>query len=129
VSTSLAMTRELAGWARHRREHGYERRLSPVPFWMSKRLLCLPRASGKFVVHSAQSLCSLATRSRPARVAARLEQPHAPSLLGSELGLLDLRPISEAATEQEGSIMAWLTPTLVEICVGLEINGYLPAEF
>jgi coenzyme PQQ precursor peptide PqqA len=24
--------------------------------------------------------------------------------------------------------MAWTTPTLVEICVGLEINGYLPAE-
>jgi coenzyme PQQ precursor peptide PqqA len=26
-------------------------------------------------------------------------------------------------------VMAWTTPTLVEICVGLEINGYLPAEF
>jgi coenzyme PQQ precursor peptide PqqA len=25
--------------------------------------------------------------------------------------------------------MFWLTPTLVEICIGLEINGYLPAEF
>src|SRR4029077_1027300 len=25
--------------------------------------------------------------------------------------------------------MSWITPTLVEICVGLEINGYLPAEF
>jgi len=25
--------------------------------------------------------------------------------------------------------MAWTTPTIVEICVGLEINGYLPAEF
>jgi coenzyme PQQ precursor peptide PqqA len=24
--------------------------------------------------------------------------------------------------------MTWNTPTLVEICVGLEINGYLPAE-
>jgi coenzyme PQQ precursor peptide PqqA len=23
----------------------------------------------------------------------------------------------------------WTTPTLVEICIGLEINGYLPAEF
>jgi len=23
----------------------------------------------------------------------------------------------------------WSTPILVEICVGLEINGYLPAEF
>ena len=26
-------------------------------------------------------------------------------------------------------IMAWTTPVLVEICVGLEINGYLPPEF
>jgi len=25
--------------------------------------------------------------------------------------------------------MVWNTPTLVEICIGLEINGYLPAEF
>jgi len=24
--------------------------------------------------------------------------------------------------------MAWTTPTLVEICIGLEINGYLPIE-
>jgi len=24
--------------------------------------------------------------------------------------------------------MSWTTPALVEICVGLEINGYLPAE-
>jgi len=27
------------------------------------------------------------------------------------------------------STMAWTTPILVEICIGLEINGYLPAEF
>jgi len=25
--------------------------------------------------------------------------------------------------------MAWSTPTLVEVCIRLEINGYLPAEF
>ncbi|MBV1697758.1 MAG: pyrroloquinoline quinone precursor peptide PqqA [Hyphomicrobiales bacterium] len=29
----------------------------------------------------------------------------------------------------KGNAMAWTTPTLVEICIGLEINGYLPAEF
>jgi coenzyme PQQ precursor peptide PqqA len=29
---------------------------------------------------------------------------------------------------EERRPMAWTTPTLVEICVGLEINGYLPAE-
>jgi coenzyme PQQ precursor peptide PqqA len=31
--------------------------------------------------------------------------------------------------QTEETIMAWTTPTLVEICIGLEINGYLPAEF
>lgn len=25
--------------------------------------------------------------------------------------------------------LIWTTPTLVEICIGLEINGYLAAEF
>jgi coenzyme PQQ precursor peptide PqqA len=31
--------------------------------------------------------------------------------------------------ENAEETMAWTTPTLVEICIGLEINGYLPAEF
>ena len=30
---------------------------------------------------------------------------------------------------KEGTLMSWTTPTLVEVCIGLEINGYLPAEF
>jgi coenzyme PQQ precursor peptide PqqA len=30
---------------------------------------------------------------------------------------------------KEKTPMAWTTPILVEICIGLEINGYLPAEF
>jgi coenzyme PQQ precursor peptide PqqA len=34
-----------------------------------------------------------------------------------------------AGTKKLEEIMAWTTPTLVEICIGLEINGYLPAEF
>jgi coenzyme PQQ precursor peptide PqqA len=29
----------------------------------------------------------------------------------------------------EDPTMTWATPTLEEICIGLEINGYLPAEF
>jgi coenzyme PQQ precursor peptide PqqA len=24
--------------------------------------------------------------------------------------------------------MSWTTPVLIEICIGLEINGYLPAD-
>ena len=31
--------------------------------------------------------------------------------------------------ETEDKPMAWTTAVLVEICIGLEINGYLPAEF
>ncbi len=31
--------------------------------------------------------------------------------------------------QKRNTAMAWTTPTLVEICIGLEINGYLPAEF
>jgi coenzyme PQQ precursor peptide PqqA len=31
--------------------------------------------------------------------------------------------------ERRETRMYWTTPTLVEICIGLEINGYLPAEF
>ena len=31
--------------------------------------------------------------------------------------------------KREDKPMAWTTPVLVEICIGLEINGYLPAEF
>jgi hypothetical protein len=30
---------------------------------------------------------------------------------------------------EKGPTMALTTPTLLEICIGLEINGYLPAEF
>jgi coenzyme PQQ precursor peptide PqqA len=29
----------------------------------------------------------------------------------------------------KGNVMTWTTPILIEICLGLEINGYLPAEF
>jgi coenzyme PQQ precursor peptide PqqA len=35
---------------------------------------------------------------------------------------------SSARSSAEETTMAWTTPTLVEICIGLEINGYLPAE-
>ena len=31
--------------------------------------------------------------------------------------------------DEKRPTMIWTAPTLVEICIGLEINGYLPAEF
>jgi coenzyme PQQ precursor peptide PqqA len=37
--------------------------------------------------------------------------------------------IMQYNSKSEESLMVWTTPTLVEICIGLEINGYLPAEF
>jgi coenzyme PQQ precursor peptide PqqA len=43
---------------------------------------------------------------------------------------LSLRPKPPESSGRKGNTMAtWTTPTLVEICIGLEINGYLPAEF
>jgi coenzyme PQQ precursor peptide PqqA len=36
---------------------------------------------------------------------------------------------SASKERTKGNAMAWTTPILVEICIGLEINGYLPAEF
>jgi coenzyme PQQ precursor peptide PqqA len=30
--------------------------------------------------------------------------------------------------ETKETAMAWTTPVLEEICIGLEINGYLPIE-
>jgi coenzyme PQQ precursor peptide PqqA len=36
-------------------------------------------------------------------------------------------PVRDARDEENA--MAWTTPTLVEIRIGLEINGYLPGEF
>jgi coenzyme PQQ precursor peptide PqqA len=40
-----------------------------------------------------------------------------------------LRFIIGVTVPKGAHIMAWTTPVLVEICVGLEINGYLPPEF
>ncbi|MDQ0358755.1 coenzyme PQQ precursor peptide PqqA [Rhodoplanes tepidamans] len=30
--------------------------------------------------------------------------------------------------DRERTVMPWTTPVLIEICLGLEINGYLPPE-
>jgi len=35
----------------------------------------------------------------------------------------------ETNAPERKMIMVWTTPTIIEICIGLEINGYLPAEF
>jgi coenzyme PQQ precursor peptide PqqA len=40
-----------------------------------------------------------------------------------------LAPKGRTRPKFKEKTMAWTTPTLVEICIGLEINGYLPAEF
>jgi len=36
---------------------------------------------------------------------------------------------NDSRKTEDKPMMAWITPVLVEICIGLEINGYLPAEF
>ena len=47
--------------------------------------------------------------------------------LNAQLNLCLYRVLPKKLLTED--IMAWTTPTLVEICIGLEINGYLPAEF
>jgi coenzyme PQQ precursor peptide PqqA len=47
----------------------------------------------------------------------------------AEVGWLNDDIQAIASQDFMESTMAWTTPTLVEICIGLEINGYLPAEF
>jgi coenzyme PQQ precursor peptide PqqA len=41
---------------------------------------------------------------------------------------LTLRLGWRAVPQGKELIMAWTTPILIEICMSLEINGYLPAE-
>jgi coenzyme PQQ precursor peptide PqqA len=49
--------------------------------------------------------------------------------VGFTLLLFGARIHPGARQRERETTMAWTTPTLVEICIGLEINGYLPAEF
>src|SRR5262249_55193004 len=49
---------------------------------------------------------------------------HARRVLPS--GVMQFKLVQMKGTETR---IHWSTPTLVEICIGLEINGYLPAEF
>ena len=54
----------------------------------------------------------------------------ASAIPGSILANLHTLPYCNVVRTNLGkTTMAWTTPTLVEICLGLEINGYLPAEF
>jgi coenzyme PQQ precursor peptide PqqA len=57
--------------------------------------------------------------------------PESPLSRGSEPNYPMVRCLDAlgARIKQKHTTMAWTTPTLVEICIGLEINGYLPAEF
>jgi coenzyme PQQ precursor peptide PqqA len=66
-----------------------------------------------------------------------MEHFHPPTVMVKVFGRVPLELTSAAyeptpsrnTVAKGGRHMAWTTPTLVEICIGLEINGYLPAEF
>ena len=60
---------------------------------------------------------------KPART--RQVESRTPAVLRSDVTYLTL----VVMMERRETRMSWTTPTLVEICIGLEINGYLPAEF
>jgi coenzyme PQQ precursor peptide PqqA len=53
--------------------------------------------------------------------------PLRPLAAGHELAVPFFRPIIFANAKGR-KVMAWTTPVLVEICIGLEINGYMPAD-
>jgi coenzyme PQQ precursor peptide PqqA len=45
------------------------------------------------------------------------------------IGLQRRNAMSKSDRDDGEMIMAWTTPIIAEICISLEINGYLPAEF
>lgn len=59
-------------------------------------------------------------------------QPERLRVLGTQITLIAAGrfafALARGTNTRRGNVMAWTTPTLVEICIGLEINGYLPAE-
>jgi len=61
-------------------------------------------------------------------VVEKLMERHCPRIsFGICAGSVAVRRYDSRKTEDKP--IAWTTPVLVEICIGLEINGYLPAEF
>ncbi|HTR17504.1 MAG TPA: pyrroloquinoline quinone precursor peptide PqqA [Acetobacteraceae bacterium] len=53
-----------------------------------------------------------------------LDQPPK-SVLPFGIALAKWAPLSKRATPLKETIMAWTRPKLREICIGLEINGYM----
>ena len=53
--------------------------------------------------------------------------PRAKCRFGAAAGPLNYGALLHS--QRGKALMLWTTPTLVEVCIGLEINGYLPAEF
>ena len=96
------------------------------------------RALDKMTVRlsGTNSECSFRARVRQIRLAdarscvpkllRRQGAPCNPFLSVYLVGSVALSCYDSRKTEDEP--MAWTTPVLVEICIGLEINGYLPAE-
>ena len=67
-----------------------------------------------------------AARSCAPKLLRRRGAPCNPFLSVYVVGNVAVRGYDSRKTED--GPMAWTTPVLVEICIGLEINGYLPAE-
>ena len=67
-----------------------------------------------------------AARSCAPKLLRRQGAPRNPFLSVYVVGNVAVRRYDSRKTEEKP--MAWSTPVLVEICIGLEINGYLPAE-
>jgi len=98
----------------------YRTRKGPVFLWRDRRRDGPARARGR--LPAAVSPPPRCDDHAFARTLARRSKPPYSNGAFSPVGA---RPAAHVRERP----MAWTTPTLVEICIGLEINGYLPAEF
>jgi coenzyme PQQ precursor peptide PqqA len=97
----------------------YRTRKGPVFLWRDRRRDGPARARGR--LPAAVSPPSV----RRSRIREDACTPVEAALLYRRFFTVGARPAAHVRERP----MAWTTPTLVEICIGLEINGYLPAEF
>jgi coenzyme PQQ precursor peptide PqqA len=99
----------------------YRTRKGPVFLWCGRRCDGQAHARGRLPAAVSPSLAATITHSRGRLHAGR-------SRITLSVPFFTRRRLDRRRMSRERP-MAWTTPTLVEICIGLEINGYLPAEF
>lgn len=102
-------------------------------FFLVFKIQGVPIGRPRISLYSKSRVSPSAIENSGYAAAIRAAQPHDHKVRNSELSNSGVLPEAGncylPGTEAKETEMTWTTPTLVEICVGLEINGYLPAEF